>query len=106
MRCRAGDQQQTGSCFCSEGQENLIPVGGNSQVNSAFVIGGNGRVEVDHVKRDGALSTVNPERHGARREQKPPRFQPLAVQDYHWGRRSARGWFSVGVFVPERLVVR
>jgi hypothetical protein len=63
----------------SEAQGNLIPVGGNAQINSAFVIGGNGRVEVEPVKRDGALLTVNAKRQIACREQKPPSFQSLSV---------------------------
>ena len=71
----------------SEAQGNLGPVGGDLQIDAALVIGGNGRVEVEQVKGDGAPLAVDAEGQIARREHKSPNFQSLSICQDEYGRR-------------------
>jgi hypothetical protein len=58
----------------SEACGNLTGAVGNTQINSTGVIGADGRVDVEHVKRYGTLLTGNADRQIACREHKPPSF--------------------------------
>jgi len=58
---RVSDWSTASNAFisCSEAYGNLIPIVGNPQINSAVMICVNGRIDVEHVKRDIAPLTVN-----------------------------------------------
>ena len=67
-----------------EAQRNFIPVGRYSQIDSAFVIGGNGGVQIEFGKRNSALLVVNRDVQIIVCEQIALRFEPLTVsQDEH-----------------------
>ena len=89
----------------SEADGNFVAVVGNVQVDSAFAIGDEGGVQVEHVERDGALPAINADRQNARGEQEAAGFEALSVgqDEYGWGQLFGGGIGCVRYFDDLRL---
>src|SRR6266404_3640580 len=75
----------------SEAYGDFVAVVGNAQVDSAFVIGGESCVEVEHVERDGALAAIDVDRQQGRREHEAAGFEALSGGQDEDGRRQLFG---------------